>query len=326
MVAQLHAESGDAGGSGRRTTAVDIAPSGTWYYKVVAVDGNGNASAGSNQVTAVSADTIAPTAPTAPTATPYQDQVDLTWTAATDDTGVTGYNIYRLSSASDAPSAASLVGSVPTGAFTDTGVPPGTWFYKIVAFDAAGNQSTASTAVSAVTTSAATNIDFTGVDALAPTPTSRHPAVHQHDRWRDPGPADRPRLIYRGAGDFTFGTTFPDTLLYQPTSRYPHTWGSPSAGASIHHGRFAVRRSTPSTTTCPGGRGQGRRPPHDGPTPQRRRYDAGQPDGLQGRLRFGRNANRHARGLPDPVRWHLPAPGLDPDQGGAAHFPMGGAG
>jgi len=34
-----------------------------------------------------------------------------------------------------------LVGSAPTGAFTDTGVPPGTWYYKVTAFDAAGNSS-----------------------------------------------------------------------------------------------------------------------------------------------------------------------------------------
>ena len=183
------------------TTAVDTAPSGTWYYKVVAVDGVGNASAASNQVTVTAADTQAPTAPTAPTATPYQDQVDLTWTASTDDTGVTGYNIYRLASAGDAPSAATLVGSSPTGAFTDTGVSPGTWYYKVVAFDAAGNASAPSTAVSAVTTSAATNIDFNGVDTLAPTPTftSTQQSTSTIAGATLVTPTD-PRLTYRGAG------------------------------------------------------------------------------------------------------------------------------
>jgi lysophospholipase L1-like esterase len=31
---------------------------------------------------------------------------------------------------------------------------------------------------------------------------------------------------FRGASDFQFGSTFPDTLMYQATSRYPHTYAS----------------------------------------------------------------------------------------------------
>jgi lysophospholipase L1-like esterase len=36
------------------------------------------------------------------------------------------------------------------------------------------------------------------------------------------------RLRYRGAGGMGYGAAFPDTTLYQATSRYPGTWGSPS--------------------------------------------------------------------------------------------------
>ena len=40
---------------------------------------------------------------------------------------------------------------------------------------------------------------------------------------------DDAKLRYGGAGNFSYGATFPDTLMYQPKSLYPNTWGNPSA-------------------------------------------------------------------------------------------------
>lgn len=40
-------------------------------------------------------------------------------------------------------------------------------------------------------------------------------------------PPNDARLQMRGAGDFAFGTGTPGSALYQPASRYPHTWGNP---------------------------------------------------------------------------------------------------
>jgi lysophospholipase L1-like esterase len=48
-----------------------------------------------------------------------------------------------------------------------------------------------------------------------------------------------PRILLKGAGDFITGTAFPDTVLWQPTSRYGNSYGSPSAWAVefIHTGQ-----------------------------------------------------------------------------------------
>ncbi len=214
---------------GSSTSTVDTASPGTWYYKVVAVDGNGNHSGSSNQVSVDVVDAQAPTTPGSLTATAFGDQVDLSWQLSTDDNSVSGYHVYRLTSAGGTPSAATLVGSVPTGSFTDTSVPPGTWYYKVVAFDEAGNASNPSDPASAKTTDASTAIDFDGIDAMAPAPafTMTQQGSSTIASATLVGPSDS-RFTYRGAGDFRFGTTYPDTLMYQPTSRDPHSWGSPS--------------------------------------------------------------------------------------------------
>jgi exo-1,4-beta-D-glucosaminidase len=68
----------------------------------------------------------------------------LSWTASTDPAGVTGYDIYRNGS---------LVGTVTSGTtFTDTSVAASTTYsYTVAAFDAAGNTSNQSTALSVTT-------------------------------------------------------------------------------------------------------------------------------------------------------------------------------
>jgi len=70
-------------------------------------------------------------------------EVDLSWTASTDNVGVAGYRIYRNGS---------LVGSSTTTAYADTGLQAGTSYsYYTIAFDAAGNVSTASNTATATT-------------------------------------------------------------------------------------------------------------------------------------------------------------------------------
>jgi beta-glucanase (GH16 family)/fibronectin type 3 domain-containing protein len=95
------------------------------------------------------ADTQPPTAPanlsvTAQTAT----SVSLSWTASTDNVGVTGYTVYRGTTA-----VGTLGGTTTT--YTDSSLTPGTTYsYTVVASDAAGNKSAASTGVSATTAAA----------------------------------------------------------------------------------------------------------------------------------------------------------------------------
>ena len=95
-------------------------------------------------------DTTPPTAPTALTVTgTTTTSATLSWTASTDNVGVTGYNVYRGSA---------LVGTTTTTSYTDGGLTPATAYsYTVKAFDAAGNVSPASAAVTATTQSAGTN-------------------------------------------------------------------------------------------------------------------------------------------------------------------------
>ena len=93
-------------------------------------------------------DTTAPTVPDAVTARAAATGVEVGWTASTDAVGVTGYEVHRGTAAGFTPSASTLVASVSGSPYTESGVPGGTWFYRVIATDAAGNRSAPSTAAS----------------------------------------------------------------------------------------------------------------------------------------------------------------------------------
>jgi hypothetical protein len=90
------------------------------------------------------ADTQPPSTPTNLTATAAsQSQINLSWTASTDNTAVTGYKIYR-----NGTQVALTAGT----SYSDIGLTAATTYtYTVAAYDAAGNTSTQSTAVSATT-------------------------------------------------------------------------------------------------------------------------------------------------------------------------------
>jgi chitodextrinase len=84
-------------------------------------------------------DTTAPTTPTNLSGTVGTGQINLTWNTSTDNVGVTGYKVYRNSS---------LLQTVTTNSFVDTNVTAGTSYtYRVSAHDAAGNNSSQSSAV-----------------------------------------------------------------------------------------------------------------------------------------------------------------------------------
>ena len=126
-------------------------PAGTWYYRVTAFDAAGNTSAGSTQEAATiePADETAPSVPGGLAASVAGSAVSLSWAASTDAVGVTGYTVHRSGTAGFDPSAATKVADVTTTSYTDQGRPAGTWYYRVTAFDAAGNTSAGSTAESA---------------------------------------------------------------------------------------------------------------------------------------------------------------------------------
>ena len=135
-------------------------PNGTWYYRVIAVDGAGNQSPPSTPATPA---TVSPPAPdTEPPAAPDQvttdvtnDDVTVSWGAAADNVAVTGYEVHRSASSGFTPDSSTLVGQTDgsTTTFTERGVPNGTWYYRVIAVDGAGNQSPPSTPATPATVS-----------------------------------------------------------------------------------------------------------------------------------------------------------------------------
>ncbi|MBB2968565.1 LamG-like jellyroll fold domain-containing protein [Leifsonia aquatica] len=112
---------------------------GTYYYKVVALDGAGNASAPSSAASITLSDTTPPTAPTGVAASLSGSTVSLSWTAATDNVGVTAYQVHRSTTSGFTPDGSTLIGTVSSTSATDTLPGMGTYYYRIVAVDAAGN-------------------------------------------------------------------------------------------------------------------------------------------------------------------------------------------
>jgi fibronectin type 3 domain-containing protein len=117
-------------------------PAGTFYYTVVARDAAGLSSSPAPIVTAVIAgDVTPPTSPTNLTATGGIRRIDLAWTASTDDVAVTGYDVHRSTSPGFTPTTANRVGSVTSTTFADTALAAGTYYYGVIARDAAGRSS-----------------------------------------------------------------------------------------------------------------------------------------------------------------------------------------
>ena len=141
------AQVGTAGAGATTYNDTGLAPFVQYTYTVRAVDGAGNVSVDSNQASAKTFDTTAPTAPTGLTATsPSPTQVNLSWTAATDNVGVTGYQIFR----SGIGPAIATVSSGTT--YSDSNLTPATAYsYTVKAVDAATNVSPASNAASVTT-------------------------------------------------------------------------------------------------------------------------------------------------------------------------------
>jgi Concanavalin A-like lectin/glucanases superfamily/Bacterial Ig-like domain/Bacterial Ig domain len=123
---------------------------GTYYFLVTAEDASGNVGPPSNEAAATVADTTAPSIPGTLTATGGVTQASLSWGPATDNVGVVRYNVYRSTVSGFTPSTSNRVGQ-PTGTtFTNTGVAPGTHYYKVRAEDAGGNLGPSSNQASAV--------------------------------------------------------------------------------------------------------------------------------------------------------------------------------
>ncbi len=150
---------------------------------------------------------------------PTTTTVALTWNASTDNVGVAGYIIYRGTVSID---------TVNTLGMTDTGLVPQTGYtYQVLAFDAAGNKSTKSAAVTITTltpapavaptvvtdvsfTSVRTEIVFKGIITSGSEPITERFFLL---RWTDPitGEEQRDSISVQGTGT-TFEYTKTDVL------------------------------------------------------------------------------------------------------------------
>jgi chitodextrinase len=124
-------------------------------------------------------DTTPPTAPSSLAVTgTTSSSATLAWTASTDNVGVAGYAVYR---------GATQVGTTTSTSFTDTGLAAATQYsYTVKAFDAAGNRSAASNAVTATTQSGSTG----GSGCTA--------TLHVDNQW-NPGFSDTITVVNTGS-------------------------------------------------------------------------------------------------------------------------------
>ena len=94
-------------------------------------------------------DTTPPTAPTNLAAvSSFKRKINLTWTASTDNVGVSGYQIWR---ATISTGPFSQIATSTVNSYTNSGLTSGTtYYYYVIAYDAAGNVSAASNTASTV--------------------------------------------------------------------------------------------------------------------------------------------------------------------------------
>jgi hypothetical protein len=106
--------------------------------------GGGGGIAGGSGSGGGSTDSTAPSQPTGLNSSAVSaSQIDLSWSPSIDDTGVTGYTIYRDGS---------YLTSVSTTSYSDSGLAINTqYWYTVLAYDAAGNESIATSSSCATT-------------------------------------------------------------------------------------------------------------------------------------------------------------------------------
>src|SRR6266513_1924249 len=135
-----------------------LTPSTTYSYTVQAFDAAGNASAQSvsaSATTRAATDTTAPSVPGGLTAAAVSpSQIKLSWSASTDNVGVAGYKVFRDGM---------QIATTSALAYGNTGLSPATVYsFAVAAFNAAGNSSALSAAVSKRTRAVRVARDFNG--------------------------------------------------------------------------------------------------------------------------------------------------------------------
>ncbi|MBS2963541.1 fibronectin type III domain-containing protein, partial [Actinocrinis puniceicyclus] len=231
-------------------TDTGLTASTQYSYTVAAYDAAGNVSTPSSAVSTTTSagagDTTPPSTPTNVVASGVtSSSVSLSWSPSTDNVGVTGYRIYRNGT---------QVGTATSTSYTDTGLTASTQYsYTVAAYDAAGNVSTPSSAVSTTTSAGAgdTTPPSTPTNVVASGVTSSSVSLSWSPSTDNVGVTGY--RIYRNGtqvGTAT-GTSYTDTGLTAST-QYSYTVAAYDAAGNVSTPSSAV-----STTTSAGNTGGG---------------------------------------------------------------------
>ena len=174
--ANFSGESSVATLTGTVVTVTGLANGTTYYFKVAAVNRIGE---GPGTVTEAVPVTT-PGAPAALTATPGDSQVTLSWAAPASDGGapISDYIVYQGTSPGSETGAPVSGSPVTTTSTTVTGLVNGTYYFKVVAVNAAGQSplsAEASAALTPITRSSPSpsgTVTPSGTTSSAPTPSS----------------------------------------------------------------------------------------------------------------------------------------------------------
>jgi fibronectin type 3 domain-containing protein len=129
-----------------------LAPATTYSYRVVATNSAGDSppSPSASATTQTVADTTSPTAPAGLKAASAKGKVNLSWSASTDTggSGLAGYRVWR--GTGGASGSFTVIGTTAGTSYSDTAVTGNvSYWYRVTAYDVAGNQSAPSNVVSA---------------------------------------------------------------------------------------------------------------------------------------------------------------------------------
>ncbi|NVM29303.1 MAG: hypothetical protein HWN65_10730 [Candidatus Helarchaeota archaeon] len=122
---------------------------GQYFYVVTATDNTGHKSAPSNLVNTTLLDTVNPNPPTNLTYQQLEGRIILNWSAP-NDPDLSFYSIFRAPAPIQNVSLLNPIANTTSTSWSDSDLPPGTYYYVVVAVDINGLRSNASDAVSVI--------------------------------------------------------------------------------------------------------------------------------------------------------------------------------
>jgi hypothetical protein len=149
--------------AGTMTSFSAIAPAGTYYVRVVAVNGFGG-SQSSNEVVITVGCPLAPNAPANLTASTFGGAVTLNWAGASSGCAATRYVVQAGSATGLSDLAILDVGSATT---LTASAPPGTYYVRVVAANDFGGSAPSNEIVVTVVASGSVTIGFNGLATVA---------------------------------------------------------------------------------------------------------------------------------------------------------------